>query len=677
MSESHAKIQLFQDARNQLGIILKQLAEIAAERGDVIIDNQSAAAKIADTRGDFQRKLADMLNERSQNVLAKTAFRLAVIGEFNTGKSTLINALLERKVLSTSIKPKTAAKTILRYGEKDAYRVTYNKKYAHQNSLEIIPSNNLAEDIETVTSDNADVLLKGEGESVATQIKEVEIWCDSEFLNREETEIIDTPGLGSVFESHKTVTYNLIPEMDATLVLFPSDPGLGEDDRILLNFIRQHISQLLFIMTKIDYLSDEDQQQMLDYSREVIENVAKIPVNRVYGVSAKYQMQGQKEDSGFDTLVEGLESFLVSSRGVARLKIPFEVAQTECENLYKKTQVEMQRLDNDVQTLQAELQRLKETQIAIEKDRETLIKKVDQKMESIIASALDGIDNLPTLAESAVDKALDGSNKESLKKADLTIQPIITSTVEEWVNDKERSFRNQSNLLQELVQSELKRFVELVDDTMQLKLPSSTSSAISTPDTSTIGSGRGGRLVWETATQAGGAFVTGAGALVLTSTVATMVTGSLVLFPPLLLILPPLLPLLSHLANSEKRIRQDVKNQLKQPIPKNKVTIFEAIVEGYVDQDGDKQPGMREKLQKHFTNWGKNLKVTINNFVANLVGSQLTQLENQIKDKENNRFDREKNLKMHTKHLENLQKINKQIADLNRTIQSMSSDNGE
>lgn len=676
-------MQIFKDAREQLGITLKKLANIAEERGDEIIDNQSATAKIADKRGDFRRPLADVLNERSQNVLAKTAFRLAVIGEFNSGKSTLINALLGRSVLSTSFKPKTAAKTILRYGQDDAYRVIYNQKYAQRNTG-VINTSKLAQDIEQVTSDDADTLLKGKSESVATQIKEVEIWCKSDFLRRDETEIVDTPGLGSVFEEHKTVTYSLIPEMDATLVLFPSDPGIGSAEVDLLAFIRQYVDQLLFVMTKTDRLSSQEQEEMLSFSKETIENIVKIPVERVYGVSARCQMEGQTNVSGFEIFLEKLESFLVSSSGVIRLQIPFAIAKTHCENLIKNTHLDIQRIDSDVESLQDELKRLQIAQIEVEKRRKDLLKQVEDRMEGILDNALDGIEELPFLIERAANKALDEFNKESLKKVDMKLQPIINEIVEDWVKRKDKSFMTQAKLLQDTVDSNLKLFVQIIDDVTFLPLSSTKTDIISNPDISIVADGRNTRLALNTAAKAGGALVTGAGATLLGwfagSTVLPallpIVTPVIVSFP-FLLLLPAVLPLIGDLALGEQRIRNDIKKQFSKPIPGNQVTMFQAIVEGYLDKEGKKHPGLRESLQTHFQETSNNLKSDINNFVDNLVGNQLTQIEKQIDAKESNKFDREKYLKIHTTHLKHLDAIVKELGELETTIQRMKNASAE
>ncbi|MBW4601777.1 MAG: dynamin family protein [Calothrix sp. FI2-JRJ7] len=682
---NYTSIQLFKDTRAQLGTILQQLAAVAEQRGDEIIDNQSAAAKIANRSGDFRRLLADMLKERSQSVLQKTAFRLAVIGEFNSGKSTLINALLGYPILSTSYKPKTAAKTILRYGQKDAFRVTYNERYAAKNT-DIIYTNNLAKDIEEVTSDDANVLIKGKSESVAAQIKQVEVWCRSEFLDRDETEIVDTPGLGSVFEEHKTVTYNLIPEMDATLILFPCDPGLGEKEVDLLNFIRQYINQLLFVMTKTDRLQPHERDEMLSFSKDAIENIIKIPVDRVYGVSAQRKIEGYTDESGFNVFLERLESFLVGSSGVARLEIPFTVAQTQCENLIKNTQLDIQRIDNDVESLREELKRLEEVQQEVEKSKQNLFNIIQKQMGIMAINALDGIDYLPLRIEKAVNKALDEFNKESLKKADIKIQSIINDTVEEWVKTKNESFIIQTQALQDIVENELKKYVQLIDDTTRLQFSDRQADNLNALDTSIVANGRGARLVLNTAKKAGGALTVGVGAAALSyyavgsAAIPTLLpilatAWSLMWAFPVLLLLPALIPVVGDLAYGEQRIRSDIKKQLSKPIPGNQVTMFEAIVEGYLDKERKKHPGLRETLKTHFDEWSNNLKSEINDFVANLIATQLTQIEKQINDKVTNKFDREERLATHDKHLNSLKMISNEIADLKVAILSMSDTN--
>ena len=123
-----SSFRIFQETRDGLCEVLNKLARIAEERQEttiVEIDTEFASANQKSNR----LSLADILDERAKNVRKKRAFRLAVVGEFNVGKSTLINALLRRKILSEGRQPTTAAITTLRFGEAERFRVTYLPEY--------------------------------------------------------------------------------------------------------------------------------------------------------------------------------------------------------------------------------------------------------------------------------------------------------------------------------------------------------------------------------------------------------------------------------------------------------------------------------------------------------------------------------------------------------------------
>ncbi len=67
-----------------------------------------------------ERKLKTVANFLSQNVsskLQKNEFYMVVLGEFNVGKSLLVNSLLQKDILPTSVRPTTATLNILKYGE--------------------------------------------------------------------------------------------------------------------------------------------------------------------------------------------------------------------------------------------------------------------------------------------------------------------------------------------------------------------------------------------------------------------------------------------------------------------------------------------------------------------------------------------------------------------------------
>src|SRR5262245_58075860 len=89
----------FQDARNKLAVILGDLAKIAKEHPDMTVSGEETTSSGGSDQLPSKRLLAEVLQKRAELVAAKTPFRVAVVGEFSRGKSTLINALLGREVL--------------------------------------------------------------------------------------------------------------------------------------------------------------------------------------------------------------------------------------------------------------------------------------------------------------------------------------------------------------------------------------------------------------------------------------------------------------------------------------------------------------------------------------------------------------------------------------------------
>jgi hypothetical protein len=178
---------------------------------------------------------------------------------------------------------------------------------------------NLQKDIAHFTSDLtiADDIdrLKGAVPSLAKQIKEVEVWCEADFLNKHELEIIDTPGLGAVFPEHKEAAYNLLSEVDAIMYLFPIDPGIGVEDILFLRDACKQVKHLFLVMTKCDHVrSLEETQDRASFNQWTIQISAGITEEKmtpVYPISAQMKLE-RLDPAGFPEVIEALEASLVS-----------------------------------------------------------------------------------------------------------------------------------------------------------------------------------------------------------------------------------------------------------------------------------------------------------------------------------------------------------------------------
>ncbi|MCT8137597.1 dynamin family protein [Anaerobacillus sp. CMMVII] len=195
-------------------------------------------------------------------------FEITVVATMSAGKSTLINALLQRKIMPSSQEACTA--TIARIKDTDDqefYAVAYDE---HGNKITSVNDVKL----EDMASLNAD-------EKVST----IHIEGDIPFTSNEEMSLvlIDTPGPNnSRNENHLKTTFKNLDESSKALVLYilnATQLGVNDDSKLLdavANSMKvggkQSKDRYLFVVNKIDNFrkGDDDVQQSLEKVRKYL-----------------------------------------------------------------------------------------------------------------------------------------------------------------------------------------------------------------------------------------------------------------------------------------------------------------------------------------------------------------------------------------------------------------------
>ena len=204
-------------------------------------DRIAALARIARDLG------ADNLSRDAVAVAARTAenrFFVACVGQFKRGKSTLINALLGDDLLPTGVVPVTSVITVVRSGEElrpivyfldGSERVIRREEIAEFVSEELNPRNR-----------------KG--------VESIEIESPAELLKSGMC-LVDTPGLGSVFEANSEVTRRFVPHIDAAIVVLGADPPISGDEAALTSQVARQVRDLIFVLNKADRLTDGEVEE--------------------------------------------------------------------------------------------------------------------------------------------------------------------------------------------------------------------------------------------------------------------------------------------------------------------------------------------------------------------------------------------------------------------------------
>lgn len=203
--------------------------------------------------------VAERVNERR--------FHVACVGQFKRGKSTLLNALVGHNILPTGVPPVTSVPTIIRFGALGARART------PQGWAAFAPV------------DLADYVTEERNPGNTKGVLAVEVSLPAPILKGGLC-LVDTPGLGSVYESNSAATKAFVPHIDAALVLLGADPPISGEELRLVETIAAEVSTLLFVLGKVDRVTEAERVQATDFIRGLLRERLGRVGDRVYQVSA-------------------------------------------------------------------------------------------------------------------------------------------------------------------------------------------------------------------------------------------------------------------------------------------------------------------------------------------------------------------------------------------------------
>lgn len=271
-------------------------------------------------------------------------FSLVFIGEFSTGKSSIINALLGQETLPKGITPTTDEITVIKYGESGGVNV--------EKGCRII----------SVPQER----LRG-------------------------LYIVDTPGTNVTIEQHERLTQDYIPKADIVFFTIGAERAVTGSEAKLIKFIKEGwLKNIVFLLNKIDIAHDDKELETLIRHTEG-------ELERSFGikpllipVSAKLAWEGRTASdtslysrSGFGRLEEYIFNTLSEEERI-RMKIrgTSEFAISLC--------VETDRsLDGHIDKISEDMQRLGEFEMKLESMKEEIVENSAQFTERIRSRLLE------------------------------------------------------------------------------------------------------------------------------------------------------------------------------------------------------------------------------------------------------------------------------------------------
>jgi GTP-binding protein EngB required for normal cell division len=298
--------------------------------------------------------------EELREKIRANAFNLVVVGQFKRGKTSLINALLGVDILPVAVVPLTSIVTIMTYGE--ALRI---KVHFIDSRVSEIKPESLSEY----------VTEKGNPKN-AKDVSEVVITYPSPYL-KDGVRLIDTPGVGSIYQHNTDVAYQYLPKSDAALFLLSVDQPMSKAELDFLKDVKEYSNKIFFLLNKADYLSESDLKESMEFSRTALKDALGVEV-MIFPVSARRALDGKL--AGSDDLVQksmlprfaqALNGFLIEEKGNVLIL-------SAANNLLRIVSQARFELDLELKSLETPLNELQEKIVVFEdKKREVMLEKQD------------------------------------------------------------------------------------------------------------------------------------------------------------------------------------------------------------------------------------------------------------------------------------------------------------
>lgn len=308
-------------------LINKHLQNYRAQIEEIVKDLHDLTIKI--DHDELAKTVSELRNRIHE------PFMFVIVGEVKSGKSSFINALLNTGKEITRVAPQPMTDTIqqILYGEEE----------------EVITIN---------------PFLK-------------KILIPEEILK--EIAIVDTPGTNTIIEHHQQITESFIPASDLIVFVFEAKNPYRQSAWDFFNYIHSDWrKKIIFVLQQKDLMSAED----LEVNKKGVSDYAEkkgIPAPQVFAVSAKDELDGNTEASGFAEVREYIRQHITGGKApVLKLQNTISLSQNLNERIASGLADRKKQWEADI----AFRKDIKET---LDKQETKSYKQVDLLSENLIA----------------------------------------------------------------------------------------------------------------------------------------------------------------------------------------------------------------------------------------------------------------------------------------------------
>lgn len=244
------------------------LAALRESEIRLISDIAETLSEMGESAQEDRQRLRDVSHD-----LRELFFLVVVIGEFNAGKSTFINALLGDELLPTGITPTTEMIELVRFAETPQRKPTVRDEAIRE---------------------------WGHPDTGAPGVA-----------------LVDTPGTGSVFQKHEKIAKTFLHRSDLVIFLISAKRAFGETERQYMELAQQFAKKMIVVVNQVDLLSPSERADVRRFvERQVDELLGIRPL--IFMVSAREALHARKlgVPPSHETGADGIDAVKAHLRGV-------------------------------------------------------------------------------------------------------------------------------------------------------------------------------------------------------------------------------------------------------------------------------------------------------------------------------------------------------------------------
>ena len=224
------------------------IAELREQAVRLLVEAGEHVARIPPDGPADRARLFDAANDLREMFLLVT-----IIGEFNAGKSTFVNALLGEPLLPMGITPTTDAIELIRYA-------------------------------------------LGPGKQVGVRDDAVREWTHPN-TGGEGVVIVDTPGTGSVFQKHEQIAKSFLHRSDLVIFLLSAKRALAETERLYLELARSYGKKIIVVINQVDLLDPKEQSEVRRFVQQQLDQLLNLKPP-IFMVAARRALQNSTPSRG-------------------------------------------------------------------------------------------------------------------------------------------------------------------------------------------------------------------------------------------------------------------------------------------------------------------------------------------------------------------------------------------